>query len=345
MMVPMATMYTLVANLAASVLRPLNLFPRANPKPLPLQTTTSTLNKKVAIVTGSNTGIGLETARALADSGWDVILACRSHDKALEAAAEINGGPGKALVVATLDLSSISSIKEFAKTVREKYSKVNVLINNAGRNTSGPSEHGLDGKEQLDLCFSTNFLGHFVLVHQLLDVLEGGRIINVSSVMHHFCINLEETEDYWKRVATYGKEPDNTYAASKLAALLFSLELNQRYRSSRNIRSLTVNPGAVNSDIWRDFPLWVRYIFGFFYLDSRQGCYTSLAAALCYFDESVEYLQPYWLPASFPMYEMMGPFIGYRPTKPRLPHDGGSKSAQCLWKASEKLTGCVYPEN
>ena len=331
-MLPMAVFYTMVANLAAFILRPLNLFPQ--PTPLPLQTS---LDMKIAIVTGSNTGIGLETARALVDSGWQVILACRSSDKALEAAKGING-MGQALVVGTLDLSSFPSIKEFAKIIRGRYSKVNVLINNAGRNTSGPSENGLD------LCFSTNFLGHFLLVHELLDVLEGGRIINVSSVMHHFCNKPEESVEYWKRVATYGKEPDNTYAASKLAALLFTLELNRRYSDSRNIRSMTVNPGAVNSDIWRGYPQWIRFIFGLFYLDSRQGCSTSVAAALCSFDSTVEYLQPYWLPSSFPMYEMMGPFIGYRPTKPRLPYDGGSKSAQCLWRASEELTTCVFPK-
>ena len=180
-----------------------------------------------------------------------------------------------------------------------------------------------------------------MLVHEL----EGGRIINVSSVIHHFCNNLEESVEYWKRVATYGKEPHNTYAASKSAALLFTLELNHRYSASRNIRSMAVNPGAVNSDIWRGFPQWMRFIFGLFYLDSRQGCSTSVAAALCNFDSSVEYLQPYWLPSSFPMYEMMGPFIGYRPTKPRLPYDGGSKSAQCVWRASEEMTGCIFPKS
>ena len=74
--------------------------------------------------------------------------------------------------------------------------------------------------------FFYNFLGHFVLVHELLDVLESGRIINVSSVIHHFCNNLEESVEYWNRVTTYDKEPHNTYAASKLGALLFKLELN-----------------------------------------------------------------------------------------------------------------------
>ena len=83
------------------------------------------------------------------------------------------------------------------------------------------------------------------------------------------------------------------------------------------------------------------------YLDSRQGCHTTVAAALGDFDD--DYLQPYWLPewmsdiTPFPALEMMGPFVGYQATKPRLPNDDGT--AKSLWKASEELTGCVYPSS
>jgi len=83
------------------------------------------------------------------------------------------------------------------------------------------------------------------------------------------------------------------------------------------------------------------------YLDSNQGCYTTVAAALCEFED--DYLQPYWLPhwmlsTPLPVFEMMGPFIGYRATKARLPNDNGT-AQKCLWKASEELTGCVYPSS
>jgi hypothetical protein len=79
------------------------------------------------------------------------------------------------------------------------------------------------------------------------------------------------------------------------------------------------------------------------YLDSKQGCQTTVAAALGDFKD--DYLQPYWIPSGmtttpFPALEMMGPFIGYRATKPRLPND--TVTAQSLWKASEELTGCKY---
>jgi len=239
-MVPLAIAYSMVANLAATFLRPLGLFPR--PRALP---TIAKTHNKLAIVTGSNTGIGFETAKALVENGFDVILACRSEDKALQAVDLISESSpsGKALFVGCLDLSSFESVRDFSKTIKSRYNKVDVLINNAGRNTSGPSSD-----KDLDLCFQANFLGHFLLTHQLLDLLKGGgKVINLSSVMHHFSGNANGgplDEEYWKRVATYGQAPDSTYSPSKLAALLFTLELNRRY-SDKGIRSMAVNPGAV----------------------------------------------------------------------------------------------------
>lgn len=247
---PMATAYTIIANLVASILRPPKLFPTVQALPLLPMMWPSEKTPRLAIVTGSNTGIGLETSKALVHRGWNVILACRSREKALQAVEQINaataqGVGGRALFVGELDLTNPQSIDDFCIQVKTKYSKVDVLINNAGRNTSGPTENGLD------VCFMTNFLGHFILTQRLLGVMAkgtGGKIINVSSVMHHFCdIPADElsSTEYWKRVATYGVVPDNTYAASKLAALLFSIELNRRYFKSRNLRAITVNPGAV----------------------------------------------------------------------------------------------------
>jgi len=102
-----------------------------------------------------------------------------------------------------------------------------------------------------------------------------------------------------------------------------------------------------NSDIWRDFPRVLQFVFQFIYLDSRQGCCTSVAAAVGEWDDSVIYLQPYWLPAAttvaFPAMEILGVFQGYRVTQPRLPADGGLQAGQALWKASLELTGAAWP--
>ena len=311
---------------------------RNTPKPLPAPTVQNT--NKVAIVTGANTGIGFETARTLVvDYGWDVVLACRSTQKAVRAMLDINEEPrkrgGEAIVLSQpLDLSRFGSLQLFVDEFRGRFSKVDVLINNAGLNTSGKSG-------RLDLMFQSNFLGHFFLTRQLMEASlldkEQGHVINLSSVMHHFSGTRPLDEAYWKSMSLYSDDrPPETYAASKLAAILFSHELTRRY----GLRSTAVNPGAAASDIWRGFPDWVVQVMKIFLLTPRQACRPVVAAAVEMMDAS--YIQPYWLPRydrrPFPAMEMLGPYVGYAVTAPRLPADGGHQAALALWKVSEELT-------
>jgi len=323
-----------------------------------------TTRRKVCICTGSNCGVGFETSKALVQQGYEVVLACRSRDKALQAVEAINSdvhvnkngaggdGCGRAVFVHPLDLSNFGSVRSFCDAIKEKYDCIDVLINNAGLNTSGRSEHGLD------LCYQSNFLGHFLLTEQLMDRLlqnGGGRVVNLSSVMHHFADGKEAPQhqphsyEYWKYVAQYNDErTQSAYTPSKLAALLFTLELNRRY-GEQGLRSIAVNPGAVNSNIWRNTNPWLVKLFRLVYLTSAQGCSTSVTAATQEFgNNNVVYLQPYYLPRwmkmAFPAFEMLGPYTGFTITKPRLPEDGnnGLNTAVHLWKASEELTGCSY---
>lgn len=339
------------------------LFLRATPWKLRVRglapNTSNAKRRKVCICTGSNCGIGFETSKALVEQGYEVVLACRSRDKALRAVDAINGsrsagGSGRAVFVHPLDLSSFDSVRSFCDAIKERYDCVDVLINNAGLNTSGQSERGLD------LLFQSNFLGHFLLTEQLMDRLlegDGGRVVNLSSVMHHYADGWEaaphqpHSYEYWKHIAQYNAErTQSSYPPSKLAALLFTLELNRRY-GDRGLMSIAVNPGAVNSDIWRNTNKWLVKLFGLIYLTSVQGCSTSVAAATQDFGkDNVEYLQPYYLPkwmkVAFPALEMLGPYVGWRITEPRLPEDGanGLNAAAHLWKASEELAGCVFDD-
>eukprot|EP00545_Synedropsis_sp_CCMP1620_P014233 CAMPEP_0119020756 /NCGR_PEP_ID=MMETSP1176-20130426/24681_1 /TAXON_ID=265551 /ORGANISM="Synedropsis recta cf, Strain CCMP1620" /LENGTH=317 /DNA_ID=CAMNT_0006975229 /DNA_START=147 /DNA_END=1100 /DNA_ORIENTATION=+ len=306
---------------------------------------------KVAIVTGSNTGVGLETTKSLVERGFTVIMACRSRDKALAAMERISTSDkgGKAVFVHPLDLSSIESVQEFAKVVSEQYDAIDVLINNAGRNTSGPC-----GK--LDLCFQTNFLGHFCLTKELLPLLKKskgkGRVVNLASVMHHYCGDTKLHDyEYWKSCALFGTSESSTYSPSKLAALLFTVALRQRFP---DIDSIAVNPGSVNSDIWRGFPRFIIPLFRMVFLTVQQGSSCSVAAVTLSSsnDELLPlYLQPYWmLPGSstrtpHPVFETLGPYATYVPTAPRLPADGGALEADALWMASEEVTGCKFPSN
>ncbi|CAB9504861.1 Retinol dehydrogenase 12 [Seminavis robusta] len=302
---------------------------------------------KVAIVTGSNTGIGFETSKALVDRGYQVILACRSQEKAQQAMERMERelGPsaaGKAVYEGSLDLSSFQSVHDFSQLIRSKYEKIDLLVNNAGRNTSGPSEKGLD------LCFQTNFLGHFLLTQNLMDSLlraDQPRVVNLSSVMHHFCKADRHDETYWQQIAFFGNphSQEYSYSASKLAALHFTIELNRRY-GAQGLRSIAVNPGVVNSDIWRHASPKMQAIYKRIFLDNQQGSYTSVAASvLDNLPPDVIYLQPYHQVQKsntpFPVFEIMGPFVGYQATQPRLPKDGtnGELSARILWNVSEDL--------
>jgi hypothetical protein len=129
-----------------------------------------------------------------------------------------------------------------------------------------------------------------------------------------------------------------------LAAILFTVALRQRYPK---LSIIAVNPGSVNSDIWRAFPRFVIPLFRLIFLDTVQGSTCSLAAALLPSIDLPLYVQPYWIPflrdsAPHPILEMLGLFAGFVPTSPRLPSDGGIFEANSLWKASEELTQCKF---
>ena len=204
---------------------------------------------RIAIVTGSNTGIGYETARSLAvDYGMTVVLACRSRDKGLQAAAQIeqeakkSQQQGSAAFVHPLDLSSPQSIQEFVAAVKEKYSKIDILVNNAGRNSNSPDP--IEGTTR-DALFQTNFLGHFELTAALMDILAPkARVVNLASVMHHFVNGNVNEVSFWKDCLTHNATTSTSkYAASKLAAILFTCELNRKY--GHRIEAVAVNPGGV----------------------------------------------------------------------------------------------------
>lgn len=318
-----------------------------------------------------STGIGFQAAKRLViDYGWEVVLACRTKDKALRAMESINEqvekskGDGNATVLEyPLDLSDFSSVTKYAQAIRKRYPKIDVLINNAGINSSGKSN------DNLDLLFQSNFLGHFLLTNLLIDNLKsdesvdcerGGRIINLSSVMHHFSGHTPKDSTFWKSMAAYNdptnddqqQQPESNYAASKLAMILFSQELNRRYGESCRIKSIAVNPGSVASDIWRSYPSFLQAAFRCVYLSPVQGCIPVVAAAVIddvlvnHGNRHTHYFQPYYIPSRhknrpmIPWTEMLGPYIGYVLTTPRMPPNGGRKEAVALWSASEELTRC-----
>ena len=192
---------------------------------------------RIAVITGANSGIGLEAARELARAGAQVIMACRDTTKGEAAAATIRETvPGAELDVAELDLAALGSVRAFAE--RYPHGHLDLLINNAGVMVP-PYTSTVDGFE---LQLATNHLGHFALTGLLLDRLQatpGARVVSVSSTAHKIGrIDFDDlqSERSYHRWRAYGQ--------SKLANLLFAFELDRRLRASNaDVLSVAAHPG------------------------------------------------------------------------------------------------------
>ncbi len=174
---------------------------------------------RVAVITGANTGLGYETALALAEHGAHVVLAVRNLDKGKDAVARLTAnGPQGDVALQELDLTSLESVRAAAEQLRSNYDRIDLLINNAGVMWTPKSTT----KDGFELQFGTNHLGHFALTGLLLDRLlpvADSRVVTVSSIGHRLLADIHFDDLQWERrynrVAAYGQ--------SKLANLLFHL--------------------------------------------------------------------------------------------------------------------------
>jgi len=195
------------------------------------------LSGRIYLITGGNSGIGLEAAIMLAQAGGDIIIACRNEKKAADAAAQIDAaGPGTVETV-VLDLSSLASVRSASAEIHSRWDKLDALVNNAGI-MQPPQTTTEDGFE---LQFGTNHLGHFLLAGLLYDLVEkaAGRIVVVSSIAHRLGrINFDDL---------MGEKKFNTsmaYGQSKLANLMFALELDRRLQDAGSpVSCMACHPG------------------------------------------------------------------------------------------------------
>jgi protochlorophyllide reductase len=199
----------------------------------------------VALITGANSGIGFETARALAEHGAHVVLACRNPEKARRAADELELDLDRSsLELLTLDLADLVSVRRAAEQFLAEHARLDLLINNAGV-MGTPYRQTADGYE---LQMATNHLGHFALTGLLFDrlVTSGrSRVVTVSSLMHRTGhIDFDDVE---------GTKIRNTwlnYGSSKLANLLFTLELSRRLTTAGELTlSVGAHPGWTRSNL------------------------------------------------------------------------------------------------
>lgn len=185
------------------------------------------------VVTGANSGLGAEAAKALTKAGARVILACRNVDKGRDVAAQL----GDRAEVRRLDLADLASVREFADSV----DAIDVLVNNAGV-MAVPLQRTADGFE---MQIGTNHLGHFALTGLLLDKIRD-RVVTMSSAMHQIgTIDLDDLN--WER-RTYRRWP--AYGQSKLANLLFTYELQRRLEASGSaVKALAAHPGYAATNL------------------------------------------------------------------------------------------------
>lgn len=287
------------------------------------------LTGKIAIVTGANSGIGYEMARALVHKEATVILACRNKDKGEAAVRQIvQEYPEAKAELLQFDLADLASVRRFAGEFTSHYDRLDILINNAGimRPPFGKTADGFE------LQFGTNHLGHFALTGLLLDLITctpQARVTTVSSGGERFggeidFDNLNGEKEY---------DPGEAYGQSKLANLLFTYELQRRFEDAGvDTIAVAAHPGwtkATNLTVhWR----MIRYLSPFIGQKPEMGALPALYAATAPDVQGGDYYGPGgWL-------ELRG-----YPTKVQSSdraHD--TAVAAKLWTVSEELTGVRY---
>ncbi|OBB38407.1 SDR family NAD(P)-dependent oxidoreductase [Mycolicibacterium fortuitum] len=286
---------------------------------------------RTAIVTGANTGLGLETAKALAAKGAHVILAVRNLTKGEAAVEWITRSVRDAdLELQRLDLGSLASVREAADEIRTKHETIDLLINNAGVMTP-PRETTSDGFE---LQFGTNHLGHFALTGLLLDRLlptVGSRIVTVSSIGHRFAPGIRFEDLQWER--RYNRL--QAYGQSKLANLLFTYEL-QRRLTGQHTTALAAHPGGSDTELARHLPGVVQRAVPLvrpLFQEAAMGALPTLRAATDPGALGGQYYGP----------DGLGQQKGHPKLVTSNERSYDIELQRRLWTVSEELTGVTFP--
>lgn len=236
------------------------------------------LQGRVALITGANTGIGLVTARELCAMGARVFIACRSTATGRGAIDTIRKAhPSAQVELLSLDLGDFDSVRRCADAFLKRDLPLHLLINNAGL----AGAKGLT-KSGFELAFGTNHVGHFLFTKLLLERIKASaaeavpaRIVTVSSRAHYRASAID-----WKNL----QKPTATatalaeYSVSKLANALFSAELSRRLAGT-GVNTYALHPGVVASDVWRSVPWPIRPLMKRWMITVEEGALTTLHCA------------------------------------------------------------------
>jgi NAD(P)-dependent dehydrogenase (short-subunit alcohol dehydrogenase family) len=292
---------------------------------------------KTALVTGANSGIGYQAALEFARHGAHVLLGCRSTAKGLAALEKLKKEvPDANAELVELDMASLASIRAFAEAYIGAKLPLDLLINNAGVMALNARETTADGFERQ---FGTNHLGHFALTGLLIPALlaaSAPRVVTVSSLAHrNGKIDFDNLQGEKKYV------PWDAYNASKLANLMFALELERRARASASkLVSIPVHPGISRTAIFANGPgandlkaIAVKILAPLLSQSDEAGAWPTLYAATAPQARGGEYIGP----------DGFNGFRGYPAVEQPKPQALDQAVAKKLWTVSEQLTGVVYP--
>ncbi|MBL0919054.1 MAG: SDR family oxidoreductase [Hydrogenophaga sp.] len=289
---------------------------------------------RTAVITGTG-GLGFQDALALARAGADVIVAGRNPAKGAAAIGQIRQEvPGASVAFEVLDLARIDSIRAFGDRLRRSRTGLDLLINNAAVMTPPTRQQTPDGFE---LQFGTNYLGHFALTAELLPLLRKGnkpRVVSLSSVAAR-----DGAIDFNDLQSAHGYKPMAAYGQSKLACLMFALELQRRSQAAGwNILSIAAHPGISRTELLPNGAgamsaagLARRFLW-FLFQPAAQGALPTLYAATSPQAAGGSYYGP----------DRLGETRGH-PALARLPARAlDTGAALRLWKESERLTGTAF---
>lgn len=286
------------------------------------------------VITGTG-GIGYETALAMTRAGADVIMAGRNKDKGEEAIRKIkNMNPAGNICFEKLDLADLASIEAFGERIMAQRKSLDILINNAA--VMNPPQRKVT-KDKFELQLGTNYLGHFALTAQLLPLLQKGnkpRVVTMSSIAHRQGVinfdDLQSEQSYTPMVA---------YAQSKLACLMFALELQRRSNAaSWGISSMAAHPGISRTELipngaGKNSPAGIaRRLFPILFQPAAHGAWPSLYAATAKEAKGGTYYGP----------SRMNEMRGYPTVAKIAPQAKDVEVASRLWEVSENLTNVKF---
>jgi NAD(P)-dependent dehydrogenase (short-subunit alcohol dehydrogenase family) len=290
------------------------------------------LDGATVLITGANSGLGLESARALAAHGAQVLMAGRNPQKLSQAASTVTGGPRP--VTVQLDLADLGSVRRGAQEVTDRVGRLDVLMNNAGV-MAPPLLRTKDGFESQ---IGVNHLGHFALTGLLLPLLRQARVVTVSSTAHRMgSVNVDDL-NYEHR--SYSSWP--AYGQSKVANLLFTAELDRRARAAGwELVAVAAHPGYAATNLQTSGP-W--------YAQNPVGRLASQGMNLLLGQSAEHGAWPQLYAAAGPDVEgddFFGPsgwrgLRGHPARSSRSAAAGDTQVAGALWEVSQALTGVVY---